>query len=145
MKLTAWELARIGVPVRIITDNMAGWAMARGMVDSVVVGADRIAANGDTANKIGTYSVAVLAKAHDIPFYVAAPFSTVDFAIPDGSCIPIEEREECEVTHIGGMRIAPEGVCAWNPAFDVTPAELVTAVITEFGIITPSKLVDYRP
>lgn len=144
MKLTAWELARIGVPVTIITDNMAGWAMSRGMVDSVVVGADRIAANGDTANKIGTYGVAVLARAHGIPFYVAAPFSTVDFAIPDGSCIPIEERSECEVTHIGDLRIAPEGVCAWNPAFDVTPAELVTAVITERGIITPAKLVDYQ-
>ena len=135
MKLTAWELARIGVPVTIITDNMAGWAMLRGMVDCVVVGADRIAANGDTANKIGTYGVAVLARAHGIPFYVAAPFSTIDFALPDGSRIPIEERSECEVTHIGGLRIAPEGVCAWN---------LVTAIITERGIITPARLADHR-
>jgi len=144
MKLTAWELARIGVPVTIITDNMAAWAMSRGMIDCVVVGADRIAANGDTANKIGTYGVAVLAKAHGIPFYVAAPISTVDFAIPDGSHIPIEEREECEVTHIAGIRIAPEGVCAWNPAFDVTPAGYVTAIITERGVIEPTKLTDFR-
>ncbi len=145
MKLTAWELARIGVPVTIITDNMAAWAMSRGMIDCVVVGADRIAANGDTANKIGTYGVAVLARAHGIPFYVAAPISTVDFAIPDGSHIPIEERDECEVTHIGGLRIAPEGVCAWNPAFDVTPAEYVTAIITEKGVIPPAKLIDFGP
>mgnify|MGYP003766254559 CR=1 FL=1 len=144
MRLTAWELARIGVPVTIITDNMAGWAMSRGMVDCVVVGADRIASNGDTANKIGTYGVAVLAKAHGVPFYVAAPISTVDFSISDGSHIPIEERSECEVTHIGDLRIAPEGVCAWNPAFDVTPAEYVTAVITELGIIPPKQLEGYR-
>ncbi|MBP6962791.1 MAG: S-methyl-5-thioribose-1-phosphate isomerase [Armatimonadetes bacterium] len=140
MKLTAWELSRIGVPVTIITDGMAGWAMSSGAVDCVIVGADRIAANGDTANKIGTYGLAVLAKAHEIPFYVAAPISTVDFSIPDGSRIPIEERDEREVTHIGGVRLAPEGVRAWNPAFDVTPAGYVTAFITEKGVLRPAKL-----
>ena len=137
MKLTAWELVRCGIPVTVITDSMAGWAMSKGMVNCVVVGADRIAANGDTANKVGTYSVAVLARAHNIPFYVAAPMSTVDLSIPDGSHIPIEERCTTEVTHIGGIRIAPEGVAVLNPAFDVTPAEYVTGIITERGVLRP--------
>ena len=137
MKLTAWELLQCGIPVTVITDNMAGWAMSRGMVNCVVVGADRIAANGDVANKVGTYGVAVLARAHGIPFYVAAPMSTVDLSIPDGAHIPIEERSEREVTHIGETRIAPEGVSVLNPAFDVTPSEYVTAIITEHGVLRP--------
>jgi len=137
MRLTAWELQRLGIPVTIITDNMAAWAMSNGMVTCVLVGADRIAANGDVANKVGTYGVAVLARAHGIPFYVAAPISTIDLSIPDGAHIPIEERSPTEVTHIGGVRIAPEGVSVLNPAFDVTPAEYVTAIITERGIIRP--------
>jgi methylthioribose-1-phosphate isomerase len=138
MRLTAWELLRCGVPVTVITDSMAGWAMSNGMVSCVVVGADRIAANGDVANKVGTYSVAVLARAHGVPFYVAAPMSTVDLSLPDGSHIPIEERCETEVTHIGETRIAPEGVSVLNPAFDVTPADYVTAIITERGVLQPS-------
>lgn len=137
MRLTAWELSRLGVPVTVITDNMAAWVMSRGMVNCVLVGADRIAANGDVANKVGTYGVAVLARVHGIPFYVAAPLSTVDLSIPDGSHIPIEERPECEVTHVGGVRIAPEGVCVLNPAFDVTPADYVSAIVTEQGILRP--------
>ena len=137
MRLTAWELSRLGVPVTVITDNMAAWVMARGMVNCVLVGADRVAANGDVANKVGTYGVAVLARAHGIPFYVAAPLSTVDLSIPDGSHIPIEERPECEVTHVGGVRIAPEGVCVLNPAFDVTPADYVSAIVTEQGVLRP--------
>ncbi len=137
MQLTAWELVQEGIPVTVITDNMAGMLMRRGEVDIVVVGADRIAANGDVANKVGTYSVAVLAKWHGIPFYVAAPVSTVDLSVADGSGIPIEERSPEEVTHIAGVRIAPEGVRVINPAFDVTPAELVSAIITEEGIARP--------
>ncbi len=133
-RLTAWELQRDGIPVTLITDNMAGHYMKKGGVKAVVVGADRIAANGDAANKIGTYSVAVLAKEHDIPFYVAAPFSTVDMAIASGETIPIEDRSPREVTHIGETAIAPEGVAAANPAFDVTPARLITAIITERGV-----------
>ncbi len=140
MRLTAWELSRLGVPVTVITDNMAAWVMSRGMVNCVVVGADRIAANGDVANKVGTYGVAVLAGTHGVPFYVAAPMSTVDLSIPDGSHIPIEERSEREVTHIGGVRIAPEGVSVLNPAFDVTPANYVTAIVTEYGILHPPYL-----
>jgi len=134
MKLTAWELMHDGIDVTVITDNMAAWLMRRGMIDAVIVGADRIAANGDTANKIGTYALAVLAEAHSIPFYVAAPISTIDLSLPDGGLIPIEERSSDEVTCIDGRRIAPEGVKVMNPAFDVTPAELITAVITENGI-----------
>ncbi|MCS6950216.1 MAG: S-methyl-5-thioribose-1-phosphate isomerase [bacterium] len=134
MQLTAWELVQEGIPVTVITDNMAGMLMRRGEIDLVVVGADRIAANGDVANKVGTYSVAVLARWHGIPFYVAAPTSTVDLSAADGSAIPIEERSSEEVTHIGGVRIAPEGVHVINPAFDVTPADLVTAIITERGV-----------
>jgi len=133
-RLTAWELQRDGIPVTILTDGMAGWLMARGEVGCVVVGADRIAANGDVANKIGTYGLAVLAAHHHIPFYVAAPWSTVDLATPTGDAIPIEERAAEEVTHFAGQRIAPSGVPARYPAFDVTPAALVTAIVTERGV-----------
>jgi len=137
MKLTAWELVRYNIPVTVITDNMAAWAMSKGMVDCVVVGADRIAVNGDTANKVGTYGVAILAKEHNIPFYVAAPMSTIDFSLPDGAHIPIEERCSTEVTHIGDVRIAPEGVSVCNPSFDVTPAKYISGIITERGVIRP--------
>jgi methylthioribose-1-phosphate isomerase len=133
-RLTAWELVRDGINTTVITDNMAGAMMRQGQVDLVVVGADRIAANGDVANKIGTYTVAVLAKEHGIPFYVAAPLSTVDLHTPDGSRIPIEERNEREVTHVGSNRLTPDGAQIRNPAFDVTPAQYVTAIITERGI-----------
>jgi methylthioribose-1-phosphate isomerase len=136
-RLTAWELARDGIPVRVITDSMAASMMSRGLVDLVIVGADRIAANGDVANKIGTYGLAVLSEAHGLPFYVAAPSSTFDLSLSDGRLIPIEEREEEEVTVIGGRRLVPTGVPAANPAFDVTPARLVTAMITEKGVIYP--------
>ncbi len=133
-RLTAWELLQDGLPVVLITDNMAGWMMAQGQVNAVVVGADRIVANGDVANKVGTYSVAVLAKEHGIPFYVAAPTSTFDLALADGSAIPIEERSSEEVTHVAGRRVAPEGVRVRNPAFDVTPARFVTAIVCERGV-----------
>jgi methylthioribose-1-phosphate isomerase len=133
-RLTAWELVRDGINTTVITDNMAGAMMRLGQVDLVVVGADRIAANGDVANKIGTYSVAVLAHEHEIPFYVAAPLSTVDLNTPDGSLIPIEERNDREVTHVGATRLTPDGAHIRNPAFDVTPAKYVTAIITERGI-----------
>lgn len=134
-RLTSWELTKSGIPMTLITDNMAGYFMQQGRIDKVVVGADRIAANGDAANKIGTYSVAVLAQAHNIPFYVAAPSSTVDPTIPDGSHIIIEERAEHEVTEIRGKRIAPAGVRVANPAFDVTPNRLIAAIITEVGVV----------
>jgi methylthioribose-1-phosphate isomerase len=137
MKLTAWELAQDGIPVTVIADNMAGVLMSQGKVDCVIVGADRIAANGDTANKIGTYSLAVLAKVHAVPFYVAAPRSTVDVSLENGGLIPIEERSHEEMTHIDGVRIAPEGVEVINPAFDVTPAEIISAMITEAGVLWP--------
>ena len=133
-RLTAWELVKDGIDTTVITDNMAGAMMRLGQVDLVVVGADRIAANGDVANKIGTYSVAVLAREHGIPFYVAAPLSTIDLQTPDGSRIPIEERNNREVTHVGSSRLTPEGAQIRNPAFDVTPAKYVTAIITERGI-----------
>jgi len=133
-RLTAWELVKDGIDTTVITDNMAGSMMRLGHVDLVVVGADRIAANGDVANKVGTYAVAVLAKEHDIPFYVAAPISTIDLNTADGSGIPIEERNDREVTHVGGSRLTPEGARIRNPAFDVTPAKYVTAIITERGI-----------
>jgi methylthioribose-1-phosphate isomerase len=133
-RLTAWELVKDGIDTTVITDNMAGSMMRLGNVDLVVVGADRIAANGDVANKIGTYGVAVLAKEHNIPFYVAAPISTVDLHTPDGSSIPIEERNDKEVTHVGSSRLTPEGAHIRNPAFDVTPHKYVTAIITERGI-----------
>jgi methylthioribose-1-phosphate isomerase len=134
-RLTAWELQQEGVPLTLITDNMAGHFMRRGGIKAVFVGADRIAANGDVANKIGTYSVAVLARAHSIPFYVVAPCSTIDLNLASGDHIPIEQRGPEEVTSVRGTRIAPEGVQAANPAFDVTPCELVTAIITEQGIV----------
>jgi methylthioribose-1-phosphate isomerase len=133
-RLTAWELMKDGIPTTVISDNMAGHIMSQGKIKAVIVGADRIAANGDAANKIGTYSVAILAKEHGIPFYVAAPFSTVDLETPDGSKIPIEERNAREVTHVGDKQIAPTGVDVRNPAFDVTPAKYITAIITERGV-----------
>lgn len=134
-RLTAWECVQEGIPVTLVTDNMAGHLMSRGEVDVIVVGADRIAANGDTANKIGTYPLAVLAKRHGIPFYVAAPLSTFDPSIPDGSHIPIEERAAGEVTGYRELRWAPEGVKVRNPAFDVTPADLITGIVTEKGVV----------
>jgi methylthioribose-1-phosphate isomerase len=133
-RLTAWELVRDGIDTTVITDNMAGALMRQGKVNFVVVGADRIAANGDTANKIGTYAVAVLAREHGVPFYVAAPLSTIDLGTPDGSKIPIEERNAREVTHVGKSQLAPAGAQVWNPAFDVTPHELIAGIITEKGI-----------
>jgi methylthioribose-1-phosphate isomerase len=136
-RLTAFELMQAGVDVTLITDNMAGMVMSKGWVDAVIVGTDRVAANGDVANKIGTYSVAVLAKAHNIPFYVACPLSTIDLATPTGADIPIEERNEAEVTEGFGKRTAPRGVKVYNPAFDVTPHEYVTAIITEKGVVKP--------
>lgn len=139
-RLTAWELLQAGIPQTLITDNMAAFMMQRGQIDCVIVGADRIAANGDVANKIGTYGLAVLARYHNIPFYVAAPSSTIDLATASGADIPIEERDPAEVTHIAGVAIAPQGVRAAHPAFDVTPNELVTAIITERGIVRPPYL-----
>src|SRR5262244_2396610 len=133
-RLTAWELMKDGIPTTVISDNMAGATMKQGKIGAIVVGADRIAANGDVANKIGTYTVAVLAKEHKIPFYVAAPWSTIDLETPDGSKIPIEQRNVKEVTHIAGRQMVPEGVGIENPAFDVTPAKYVAAIITERGI-----------
>jgi methylthioribose-1-phosphate isomerase len=133
-RLTAWELMRDGIPTTVISDNMAGAMMKQGKIGAIVVGADRIAANGDVANKIGTYTVAVLAKEHGIPFYVAAPISTVDLATADGSGIPIEQRNAKEVSHIAGKQMVPDGVEIENPAFDVTPAKYVAAIITERGI-----------
>jgi methylthioribose-1-phosphate isomerase len=133
-RLTAWELMKDGIPTTVISDNMAGAMMSQGKIGAIVVGADRIAANGDVANKIGTYTVAILAKEHGIPFYVAAPISTVDLACPDGGKIPIEQRDAREVTHIAGKQMVPDGVAVENPAFDVTPAKYVTAIITEKGI-----------
>ena len=133
-RLTAWELMQDRIPTTVISDNMAGAMMKQGKIGAVVVGADRIAANGDVANKIGTYSVAVLAKAHGIPFYVAAPVSTIDLETPDGGRIPIEQRSAREVTHMAGRQIAPEGVKVENPAFDVTPNAYVTAIVTERGV-----------
>jgi methylthioribose-1-phosphate isomerase len=141
-KLTAWECVQEGIPVTVITDNMAAHCMQRGMIDVVVVGADRIAANGDTANKIGTYSVALIARAHSIPFFVAAPLSTIDFAISDGSQIPIEERHPSEIYQIGETILCPTGAEFYNPAFDVTPANLITAIITEYGAVAPADLKD---
>ncbi|MEK6373286.1 MAG: S-methyl-5-thioribose-1-phosphate isomerase [Acidobacteriota bacterium] len=134
-RLTAWELQQDGIDVTLITDNMSGHFFQQGQFDAVIVGADRIAANGDAANKIGTYTLAVLAKAHGVPFYVAAPISTIDIATPDGAAIPIEERSASEVTSINGVSIAPEGVAVRHPAFDVTPAALITAIITDRGVL----------
>ena len=134
-RLTAWEMVQENIPVTLVTDNMAGYLMQQRRIDVIVVGADRIAANGDTANKIGTYTLAVLAERHRIPFYVAAPLSSIDIAIADGSAIPIEERDPTEVTSFRGMRWAPDGVSVANPAFDVTPAALITGLVTERGVI----------
>lgn len=136
-RLTAWELSRDGIPVEVITDGMAGYFLARGEVTHVVVGADRIAANGDTANKIGTYALSVLARFHEIPFIVAAPFSTVDLSIADGRDIPIEERSGDEVAFLAGVRLVPEGVPTRNPAFDVTPAANISAIVTDRGVALP--------
>jgi methylthioribose-1-phosphate isomerase len=136
-RLTAWELVRDGINTTVITESMAGPLMRAGEVDLVVVGADRIAANGDTANKIGTYTVAVLAHEHKIPFYVAAPLSTIDLSMPDGDQIPIEERDGREITHIGSSRLTPEGANIRNPAFDVTPHRYIAGIITEKGIVRP--------
>jgi methylthioribose-1-phosphate isomerase len=137
LRLTAWELAKDEIPVTVITDNMAGHVMKSGKVDAVVVGADRIAANGDAANKIGTYMVAVLAREHNIPFYVAAPLTTLDMSLKSGEEIPIEERDEKEVTHIREYQLAPDGINVHNPAFDVTPNHLIAAIITDKGVARP--------
>jgi methylthioribose-1-phosphate isomerase len=139
-KLTAWECLQEGIPVTVITDSMAAHCMKQGRIDAVIVGADRIAANGDTANKIGTYGLAVVAKAHNVPFFVAAPLSTVDFDLTDGSGIPIEERHPSEIYRVGETVICPGGAEFYNPAFDVTPAELITAIITEKGAVKPQEL-----
>jgi len=144
-RLTAWECVEEGIPVTLITDSMAAHCMQQGRIDAVVVGADRIAANGDTANKVGTYSLALVAKAHNIPFFVAAPLSTVDFSLADGSQIPIEERDSREISHIGDTLICPVGVDFYNPAFDVTPAALITAIVTERGAIAPTDLGQFFP
>jgi methylthioribose-1-phosphate isomerase len=139
-RLTAWELTYAGVPCTLIADGMVASRLRQGDVACVIVGADRIAANGDVANKIGTYGLALAARAHGIPFYVAAPSSTIDRATPDGSRIPIEERDDGEVTGWRGTRTAPEGIKVWNPAFDMTPADLVTGIITDKGIFKPSEI-----
>jgi methylthioribose-1-phosphate isomerase len=136
-RLTAWELMQRGIPATLICDSMAAQVMREGRVEAVVTGADRIAANGDSANKIGTYGLAVLARAHSIPFYIAAPSSTFDLSIQSGNEIPIEQRDASEITEAFGRRTAPQGVRVYNPAFDVTPAELIQGVITERGVITP--------
>ena len=143
-RLTAWELKERGIDVTLICDNMAAMVMRQGKIDAVVVGADRIAANGDAANKIGTYGVAVLAQYHRIPFYVAAPFSTFDLTLADGGGIPIEERDPREITHGFGKQTAPEGIAVYNPAFDVTPAELIAGIITEKGVISPVNASEIR-
>jgi methylthioribose-1-phosphate isomerase len=144
-RLTAWELMREGIDTTVITDSMAGALMRTEEIDLVVVGADRIAANGDTANKIGTYTVAVLAKEHGIPFYVAAPSSTIDLSMPDGDGIPIEERHAKEVTHVGSNQLAPAGAMVRNPAFDVTPHRYITAIVTDRGIFYPPFIKTLRP
>ena len=143
-RLTTWECVQENIPVTLITDSMAAHCMQQNLIDVVVVGADRIAANGDAANKIGTYSLAIAAQAHNIPFYVAAPFSTIDFDLAHGSQIPIEERDAREIAKIEGTTICAEGVQFYNPAFDVTPAQLITGIITEKGVIEPSSLINYR-
>ena len=144
LRLTAWELAKDNIPVTVITDNMAGHVMKSGQINAVVVGADRIAANGDAANKIGTYMVAVLARKHSIPFYVAAPISTLDLSLESGEEIPIEERDRKEVTHIKEHQLAPDGVGVQNPAFDVTPNDLITAIITDKGVARPPFVASLR-
>jgi methylthioribose-1-phosphate isomerase len=139
-RLTAWELSRLGIPATLVADVMAGSLMAAGEVDCVIVGADRVAANGDVANKVGTYGLAVLARHHGVPFYVAAPTSTIDLSCPDGESIPIERRSADEVSCFAGSRVAPHGMAVENRAFDVTPAGLVTALITEDGVVDPGSL-----
>jgi len=143
-KLTAWECVQEKIPVTVITDNMAAHCMQKKMIHAVVVGADRIAANGDAANKIGTYGLAVIAKMHQVPFFVAAPLSTVDFDLQDGTQIPIEERDPTEIYQIGETRLCPEGVDFYNPAFDVTPNSLITAIITEKGAVKPTELISLQ-
>ena len=143
-KLTAWECVQDKIPVTVITDNMAAHCMQKKMIHAVVVGADRIAANGDAANKIGTYGLAVIAKMHNVPFFVAAPLSTVDFDLQDGTQIPIEERDPTEIYQIGETRLCPEGVDFYNPAFDVTPNSLITAIITEKGAVKPTELISLQ-
>ncbi|NJL10903.1 MAG: S-methyl-5-thioribose-1-phosphate isomerase [Calothrix sp. SM1_7_51] len=140
-KLTTWECVQEGIPVTLITDSMAAHCMKQGMIHAVVVGADRIAANGDAANKIGTYSLAIVARAHNVPFFVAAPMSTVDFSLSDGSEIPIEERDPAEIYQVGNTLLTPSGLEFYNPAFDVTPAELITAIVTENGAFAPAELI----
>jgi methylthioribose-1-phosphate isomerase len=144
-KLTAWECVQEGIPVTVITDNMAAHCMKKGMIDAVIVGADRITAKGDTANKIGTYALAVVSKMHNIPFFVAAPLSTVDFSLSDGEEIPIEERDSAEIYQVGKTLLCPQGAEFYNPAFDVTPAHLITAIITEAGAIPPADLISLKP
>lgn len=143
-KLTAWECVQEKIPITLITDNMAAHCMQKKMIHAVVVGADRIAANGDAANKIGTYGLAVIAKMHQVPFFVAAPLSTVDFDLQDGTQIPIEERDPAEIYQIGETRLCPEGVDFYNPAFDVTPNSLITAIITEKGAVKPTELISLQ-
>jgi methylthioribose-1-phosphate isomerase len=143
-RLTAWELVRDHIPTTIIAESMAGPLMRQGEIDFVVVGADRIASNGDVANKIGTYTVAMMAQAHGIPFYVAAPLSTIDLATPDGNQIPIEQRHAREMTHMGPRQVTPAGASVWNPAFDITPHALVSGIITEVGIVRPPYTVSLR-
>jgi methylthioribose-1-phosphate isomerase len=143
-RLTSWECVQEGIPVTLITDSMAAHCMNRGLIDAVIVGADRIAANGDTANKIGTYSLALVAKAHNIPFFVAAPLSTIDFDLPSGNQIPIEERHPSEIYQIGEAVTCPPGVEFYNPAFDITRAELITGIITEKGVVAPSELQKFQ-
>jgi methylthioribose-1-phosphate isomerase len=143
-RLTAWELQKGGIDALVITDNMAAQVLKEGRVEMVVTGADRIAANGDTANKIGTYGLALLAACHEVPFYVAAPYSTFDLTLPEGSAIPIEQRGEEEITEGFGRRTAPEGIATYSPAFDVTPAELITGIITDRGIISPVSVEGVR-
>lgn len=144
-KLTAWECVQENIPVTVITDNMAAHCLQQGMIHAVIVGADRITANGDTANKIGTYSLAIVAQYHGVPFFVAAPLSTIDFSLSDGSQIPIEERNPAEIYRVGETVICPQGVKYYNPAFDVTPASLITAIITEKGAVKPEDLVTLKP
>lgn len=143
-RLTAWELHRAGIEVEVICDGAAGWTLQTREIDAVFVGSDRIAANGDVANKIGTYSLAVLARRHDVPFYVVAPYSTLDLSLRSGAEIPIEQRDPAEVTGFGGLPTAPAGVGAFNPAFDVTPAELVTGIVTEKGVFQAPYEVSFR-
>ena len=143
-RLTSWECVQEGIPVTVISDSMAAHCMKQGLIDAVVVGADRIAANGDAANKIGTYSLALIAAAHHVPFFVAAPRSTIDFSLSDGSLIPIEERHPAELYQIGETIICPPGVEFYNPAFDVTPAHLIQAIITEFGAFSPAEIINLQ-